>query len=149
MGTTDEVVPTKYRDLAEQMVDRLIKYVFTIVLAITVSYSVFGLGPLYMIVFEGARVTFLGTELPFTDIDTDTGYWMNMIQQAIFCCVAFVANVAVEIAVCLACNAIATVPNVFNVASQDLHTELRSNGMSLNAKFRIRNILIQVQDFNM
>lgn len=73
----------------------------------------------------------LGTELPFTDIDTDAGYWINMIQPSLLCGVAFVANMIIEISVCLANNAVKSAPKVFNHASEELSTELTSNGMTL------------------
>lgn len=72
-----------------------------------------------------------------------------MIQPSLLCGVAFVANMIIEISVCLANNAVKSAPKVFNHASEELSTELKSNGMTLNAKLRVRNILIQVQDFNM
>lgn len=72
----------------------------------------------------------LGTELPFTDIDTDAGYWINMIQPSLLCGVAFVANMIIEISV-FGEQRSEKCPNVFNHASEELSTELTSNGMNL------------------
>lgn len=141
--------PSKYHDLCEKMIKALIKDIIIVVLAIIISYWTFGAGTLYAIFFQGARVTFLSTELPFFDINTTSGYAINFIQQSSTTIVGIIANISIEICGCLAYNAIETVPDLFHLESEELAKELKLNGMSLSAKLRVRNILMQAQDLNM
>lgn len=145
----DTKMPSKYHTLCEVGIKALIKDIVIVGSSIILSYTVFGMGTLYAIIFKRARVTFLGTELPFVDFDTDIGYLINMLQQSFICGIAVMANMAIEISGCLAYNAIEMVPDVFHLESEGLDAELKSNGMSLNAKLRVRNILMQVRDLNM
>lgn len=144
----DDKKTSKYNTLCEKMVGALIKNVFATLTAITISYCTFGASPLYVIIFEGAHVTFLSTELPFVDINTNIGYAINMIEQFILTFGAVVSNTTIEIGACLVNNTVTAVPELFHFESDELETELRSNGMSLNAKLRVRNMLVLIQDFN-
>lgn len=144
----DSSVPSKYHDLCEKMLKVLIRNIIIIVAAILFSYFIFGVGTLYVIIFEGKRATFLGTELPFIDINTDLGYAINMIFQTLVTLVAIIGNLSIEITACFAYNAIETVPYLFHLESEQISDELKSSGMNLRVKLRIRNMLMQVQDLN-
>lgn len=145
----DSNVPSKYNDLCERMLRVLIRNIIIIVVTILSSYIIFGAGTIYVIIFEGKRATFLGTELPFIDIDTDMGYAINMSFQSLMIIVAIIGNLSIEITACFAYNAIETVPYLFHLESEQIADELKSNAMSLRAKLRVRNILMQIQDLNM
>lgn len=113
------------------------------------SYLTFGAGTFYAIIFQGKRVTLFGTILPFTDIATNSGYAINMMQQCFLGGVGIITNLGLEIGGCLAYNAIEAVPYAFQIESDELTNELRSNGMTSRTALRVRNILMQVQDLNM
>lgn len=144
----DDKEPTKYNALCERMIKALIRSVVITMAAIAVSYSTFGASSLYFIIFEGARVTFLGTELPFFDINSDFGYMMNMFEQSVLTFGAIMSNTTIEIGACITNNAVEAVPEIIHLESEELTDDLMSNGMTSSATLRVRNMLVIVQDFN-
>lgn len=145
----DSNEPSKYHTLCEKMINELIKDITIVASAILISYSTFGAGTFYAMIFQHKRVTLFGTILPFTDINTDSGFAINMIQQSILGGTGIIGNLGLEIGGCLAYNAIEAVPYVFQIEADELRNELISNGMTYGTTLRVRNILMQVQDLNM
>lgn len=140
--------PSKYYNFCENMIKALIRNVIFTMSAVFISYFTFGAGSLYVIIFKGERVTFLGTELPFFDINTNFGYAINMFEQFVLTVGAVTANTTIEIGSCIVNNSIEAIPGIIRLQSEDLEDDLKSNGMSLSAKHRLRNVLMQLQDFN-
>lgn len=145
---TNDAKPSKYNTLCEEMLVKLIRNTVTVVIAILVSYALVGGGALYAIVFHGARITFLGTEIPFVDGQTNFGFMINLIEQSFLTGISLLSNLTIEIGVCLVNNAFSAIPELIRLESDELNTELNLNGMSFNAKMRVRNIFMKVQDFN-
>lgn len=139
---------SKYHDLYEQLIKKLIRDIIIVVGVILFSYSMFSAGSVYVIIFEGKTMNFLGTELPFIDFNTKAGYIINMLQQFFMTAVGITANLGLEIAACLTYNFVEIVPRIFRLESEDLADDLKSNGMSLSAKLRVKKMIIQMQDIN-
>lgn len=139
-------VPSKYHDLFEHMIRKLIKDIIVVVSALIFSYSMFSAGSLFVIIFEGKAMNFLGTELPFIDFNTKTGYLINTIQQFFMTAVGITANLGLEITACVSYNSIEIVPYFFRLESEDIAYDLKSNGMNLRTKLRVRRMLMQMQD---
>lgn len=111
------------------------------------AYAIVGAGALYAIVFHGTRITFVGTELPFVDGQTNVGFVINLMEQSLLTNVSLISNITIEIGVCLVNNAFSTIPELINLESEDLIAEMDLNGMSFDAHMRLRNIFVKVQDF--
>lgn len=145
---TDDTNPSEYNTLCEQLIKQLTKTVIIIVAAIVLSYCIMGFWPLYNMIFEEDRVTFLNTEIPFLDINTDFGYSINLLIQSIIIAVTLLASISIEIGACLTYNAVTAVPAIIHFEIQELQSDLNLNGKSCSAKFRMKRILMKLQDFH-
>lgn len=144
----DDKEPTKYNAMCEKMIYNLIQDVIFIVNAILFSYATFLSGTLYAFFYKKTSVTLLGTELPFLDNDSLVVYGINMVIQLIVAGVGILATVGIEVGACMAYNTVETIPELIQLESAELLEELQSNGMSLVAKMRVRNVFMQLQDLD-
>lgn len=144
----DDNKPSNYNTLCEKMIVKLIGNTTIIMVSILIAYSIIGCNALYVFIFDGTRLTFVGTEIPFVDINTDTGFLINIVEQFFLTSVSLTANITIEIGVCLVHNAFEMIPSLMQFDSDELKNELQLNGMSSNAKMRLRNIFMKVQDYN-
>lgn len=139
---------SEYHTLCQEMIVKLVQNTIIIIILILVSYAMVGCHALYVIIIDGKRITFMGTEIPFVDSDTTTGFIINIIVQLFLTWVVIISNITIEIGVCLVHNAFEMIPRLIRFDSDELNIELDLNGMSFDARMRLRNILIKVQDFN-
>lgn len=144
----DDKEPSKYNEHCEEMVAALVKSIIIIVPAIIISYTAIGVGVFYALVFEGKRLSPLGIEVPFVDINTDGGYMVTLVLQSFVSVVAFLGTIGIEVGACLAYNTESFYPGLIHMESDELENELKSNGMSLRAEKRIRNIFMLLLDFD-
>lgn len=122
----------------------------TIVLSMTlISYGLMGIVTLYMIAIKRQRVTFVGTEIPFTNIQSDIGFVMNLIEQLFLALISLIFFMSVEIGTCLVQNSLGLIPEIIRLDIQKLNKDLRRNGMNMHAKSRLIDIFIKIQDYNM
>lgn len=90
----------------------------------------FGIYSTYLIFFKGVRITFLSSELPFVDNDSDFGFWLNILMQSFLAILGLVACFTIEIGVSLILNTIIAIPHLMHVDLDALETELKLNGQS-------------------
>lgn len=143
----DDATPSKYHSLCEAMIVKLVRNTVIITVLLLTSYAVVGCGALYTIIFGESRITFVGTEIPFVDGNTDIGFLINMMEQSFLTIVSLTGNIAIEIGVSLVHNAFEMIPEIIHYDFEEFNIELNLNGMSLNAKMRLRNIFMKVQDY--
>lgn len=121
-----------------------------IVLSMTlISYGLMGIVTLYIIAIKRQRVTFVGTEIPFTNIQSDIGFVMNLIEQLFLALISLIFYMSVEIGTCLVQNSLEMIPEIIRLDIQKLNKDLRRNGMNMHAKSRLIDIFIKIQDYNM
>lgn len=144
----DDAAPSKYNTLCEKMIAKLIRNIIMILAGLLGSYTLIGCGAFYAMVLFGERITFLGTELPFVDGNTVNGFLINMLEQILLICSSIVGNITIEVGECCVHNAFEAIPEIIHLECIELNSELCSNGVSLVAKMRLRNISMKVQDFN-
>lgn len=144
----DDKEPSKYNALCDRMVDNLVKHVIIVLNLLFLSYFTIGMSSLYLIVFKHKHATILGTEIPYFESNTNLGFAVNIFEQFLLACLSVMANFTIEIGDCLINNTISTIPEIIHLESDDLETELKSNGMTSNATLQVRNILMRIQDFD-
>lgn len=138
----------EYNSLCEKMISELVRRTSIVVFLILLSYALIGGGTFYAIVFDGAWITFVATEIPFVDSQSNTGYAINLIEQFLIISVSLISTLLLEMAVCLVSNAFLAIPEIIHFESNELAIELNSKGMNLNVQMRLRNIFMKIQDFN-
>lgn len=87
----------------------LITNIWIVMLLKIVSYSIVGIQCLIMLIIYDHRINIIGTILPFIDITTNKGYYLNFAVQMI--CFAYVTcgNYSSECAACIFNNTITTI----------------------------------------
>lgn len=134
---------SKYNLICGKLIKILVRDICIIVIVIIISYLLLAGNVFYAIFFENVRITFLSTELPFIDFDSNVGYTINIIQQLFFCIVALIGFIAVEIQTCFLSNVSKAVPELIHLQLQELNSEFK-----INAKIKLRNTLMQIRDYN-
>lgn len=134
------------RGVQIKMIDRLIRNIVIVSLMIVLAIGMFGMNTAYLIIFKGARITFLGTELPFVDIDSEVGFWLNIFIQTMTAAVGMSGCLSIEIGAALICNAILAIPHLIHVDLKVLESVIHFKGFNLMAKARLRNVFMKIQD---
>lgn len=131
----------------EKMINRLVQNTVIVVCLIVLAFGMIGAIETYLIIFDGARVTLLGTELPFFDENSNIGFWLNISIQTVIAAVGMCGCLAIEIGAALIFNAILAIPHLIHVDLGELESELNSNGITWLAKARLRNVFMKIQDY--
>lgn len=137
----------KLRLVRAQMINRLIRHIVIVILMILSAFGMVVSIVFYLILFDGAKVTLLGTELPFLDKDSEFGFWINLSVQCLTGGVAVIACLAIEIGAALIVNALLAIPHLIHVDLEELESELNLDGFTLTAKARLRNVFRKIQDY--
>lgn len=118
-----------------------------VIFMLLLGFGMFVANVFYLIIFEGARVTIMGTELPFVDKDSDIGFWINILFQVLIGIVGVIACILVEIGAALVVKTVEAIPHLIRVDLEELATDLALNGSTLAAKARLRNVFMKIQDY--
>lgn len=143
----DDEQPPSYVTLCDQFITKLLKDITITIVLLIVSYCLMAIWPLYCIIVRNERVTILNTELPFVDIDSDMGFTINLCWQAFAGYFSFISNVCIEYGNGIAHNNIHSTPKVLHFQLEEFKKEIIMNGVSLNAKLRLRNVFMLLRDF--
>lgn len=138
---------SKYNAVREKLIEKFAREMVVILTLIFIALLMCGLPALYMLVFKRARITLLGIELPFFEKDSDIGFVLNLTMQAVIAVFGIVGMIAIEFGQNLIHHVVYSIPHLMHVDTEELGTELRTNGMSLAARAQLRNIFMKVQDF--
>lgn len=144
----DDKGTSQYHTICEKHVIKLFILTAIILVMISLSYGAAALSALYAIVYVDRRYTFLGTDIPYLDSSDPSDYAIVITIQFIISLISLLSNITIEIGVVLVHNAFELMPVLIRLRSDELSSELNTNGQSLNALFRFRNICLQIQDFN-
>lgn len=137
-----------YNALRAKHIDSLLKHMLIVLPLMTISHVIVIGAPIHALLFEHTRTTPVGLHLPILEKDSDLEFTLNMTLQAILTFYALVGSVAIEIASCMINNTIKLVPHLFRFSLHEFRHELKTSGMSIIAIAQLRNIFIQIQDYN-
>lgn len=147
---TDDKSNGKYHRVVDQSAVQLLKETIKTLSLVSGSLAIFCFFPLYSIIFKNDLQFPLPVILPFTTLDTYNGLFVNVLNQFFICLLGFTGNCGIEIIACILKNTIwaSAVPirYEFDELTNELH-ELES-AECVEIKFRLRNILVQIQDFD-
>lgn len=115
---------------------------------LAVGVSIFMLYPVYSFLI-GERIQVLPVLLPFTNQNTDTGYYVNIAYQVFSCCMGLSGILANDVF-------LMELVSIYNLANGVLEfschrmSELTNDKKqsSIYRKMHFRNILMQTQDMN-
>lgn len=144
----DEKDATKYRNVCEKHIKILVITVSVIVSLMILSHAMLIIGPLFAYFSQGIRITPIATNLPYFEKDSDTEFVINLTLQAAMALIALGGSLSIEVVQCLIINTITIIPDLINLNLKEIADELFTKGMCSDTISRLRNVLIQIQDFD-
>lgn len=139
---------TDYNALRTRHIDELLKHMLIVLPLMIISHVIVIVAPIHELLFQHIRTTPIGLHLPILEKDSDLEFTLNMILQMIMTFYALFGSVAIEIASCMINNTIKLVPHLIRFNLREFRGELKTNGMGITAIARLRNIFVQIQDYN-
>lgn len=136
--------------ICEESIEKMRKSYIILVIVIFISIGSVIIGPMEAYIHRGIKVTPFGTKTPFFEEDSDVGFTFDLIYQSCLMPFGIISTICIELCQCLTYNTIELCADVVN-----LHTESITNDFDNGNKFdsslraRFRNVLIQIQDFDM
>lgn len=144
----DNKHPTAYNNVCERYIKILLRNVSVIVALMILSHAMLIFGPLYAYYFQSIRLTPIATNLPYFEKDSDIEFGINLSIQAVMALLALAGSMSIEVVACLILNVVTIIPDLIQVNLIELADDVFTNGLNLNTIARLRNVLIQIQDFD-
>lgn len=132
-----------------RMADQLIKDSIRTGTMVTLSMMLFVAVPMFLVIFLRQQHMIMPIILPFTDPESDDGFYLNFMHHIFFGTLGPCAIVGIEMCTCVNINAAMTAAAVIRTDLEDLELALHTN-----AKFtperaqQFRNIIIEITDFH-
>lgn len=131
------------------MVNQLIIDCIRIASLVAISLLLTFAYPMFLIIFFGQKQILVPVILPFVDLDTSEGYYLNIAHQVLFGIFGPCAILGIELTTCVNKNATMVAVDVIRSELEELENNLRkSSQFNAQRAQEFRNILIQVQDFH-
>lgn len=142
--------PPKYAAVCDESVNRMYKNAIEDISIIVIGSSMaIGAIPLYTQLVLHERMLYYPHFLPFTNLETTTGYWVNLMHQLMMAPFAYATVFGAELILQMIKN---TTWAQAVVVSHDLSelNELLNEGPidEFQLKSRLRNILAKISDYN-
>lgn len=116
------------------------------VLALCLASVAYAIYPFYLYLAEGSHPMPIPIILPFTDPETNTGYYLSLANQGFIMCLGIIGNFAIEIATTLTTNGMWAASDIINYRLNELGIGATRGEAESVRKAKLRNILIQIQD---
>lgn len=131
------------------MADQLIKDSIRTVTMVTLSMMMFVAVPMFLIIFLRQQHMIMPIILPFTDPESDDGFYLNFIHQIGFGLLGPCAIVGIEMCTCVNINAAMTAAAIIRTDLEDLELALHTNStFTAHRAQEFRNIIVEIQDFH-
>lgn len=131
------------------MANQLIKDSIKTVTMHTLSMMMFSAVPIFLIIFLHQEQMIIPIILPFTDPESEYGFYLNFIHQIFFGLFCPCAIVGIEICTCVYINAAMTAAAIIRTDLGDLEFALHTNStFTVQRTQEFRNIIGQIQDFH-
>lgn len=144
----DSKESSEYNRICERNVMKLVKNIVAVSFTVIFSHLLILVGPIYAYIFNGVRITPMATHLPYFEKDSDTEFMVNLALQCVVALYSITGNVTVEIITCLINDTVSSVPELIRLNLDEMTDEVQKKYSQLSVSIRLRNVLIQVQDFD-
>lgn len=105
--------------------------------------------PLYKYIFENAHPMTIPIIIPFTDPDTNFGYYINVSNQLFISFLGIIINIGIEFVSSMLVNNIWVGVSSIKYALHEFSDFIRREPHKIrDIKYRLRNILIQIRDLD-
>lgn len=145
---TDDNTSVQRNILTTKHIDHLLRSFSIICTTLLMSYQTIIFAPVYAYVHDDLRINALGTHLPFFELNSDADFNANMMIDAIIGLYTMLGSYAMELMAALVNNTISMMPDLINLSLAGFFDEFKTNGIQLKSIAQLRNVFLQIQDFN-
>lgn len=137
-----------YKILCVKHIHKLCKNMCTVLTLMLMAHAIITVGPIYSFFFQHILITPMATNLPFFEKDSELEFVVNILIQAIMSIYLIAGTIVIEIGTCFINNVITATPDVIRFHLMEFEHEFKNYGMCIKSIARLRNVFIQVQDFD-
>lgn len=130
----------------DERADELIRKSTIICLALSIGALTYSIYPFYLFVMKGEHPNLIPIVLPYTDPDTNWGYYINLANQAIIAAAGITGNFAIEIGVLALTNNLWAASDVINYDLNEIVLGFKRGETKEVRSAKLRNIFVQIQD---
>lgn len=136
--------------LCEENIENMRKSYIVLVIVIFISIGSVSVGPIDAYFREGVMETPFGTKLPFFEENSANGFYFDICYQSMIMPFGIVSTICIELCQCMTYNTVQLSADVIELSADELTTELEfKKKFSVKSIAHFRNILMQIQDFDM
>lgn len=137
-----------YNQIRIKYIEKLWTNLIIVYSMIILSYNGIVFGSIYAYFHDGIRLTPLGIHLPYFERDSNCEFIFSMTLQGIIAVLALVGTYICELVICKVNSTFSMIPDLIRFNLTEFFDEFTINGMNLKSTVRIRNVFLQIQDFN-
>lgn len=135
--------------LLDLRANKLILGAIGVLLVISSAGLIFVTFPLCSFFFHGEMSMIVPLILPYTNPESNDGYLINLFHQVILAYFGLTANFGIEIISCLLIGNLRAGVDTVNDSVNKLNESLKEKEkLTLEHSYRLRNILVQIQDLD-
>lgn len=136
--------------LCQESIEKMRKSYIILVVVIFISIGSVITGPMEAYIHRGIKVTPFGTKTPFFEEDSDVGFTFDLIFQSCMMPFGIISTICIELCQCLTYNTIELCADIVNLNADSISKDLETDKkFDIKLRTHFRNVLMQIQDFDM
>lgn len=138
----------KLAKILDKRANQLIRDAALVCLALLVASITFAIYPFYLFITEGAYPMPIPVILPFTNLENNTGYALILANQVFIVFAGLTGNFCIEIWFSIIVNNLWAATDVIQYSLDEIAIGVERNETLTIRKFKLRNVLVQIQDLD-
>ena len=139
---------TRFSKVCDEGAQKMLKAYAIMTCIICTSMSLVTLGPMLLFFRTGEWITPLGIQFPYAD-QSDIAFYMDLVIQMGVGVLGIMITVSIEMSQVIINNAVIMGSDVTTLNANELGEQISlDNAMSLGTRAKIRNLMVQLQDFD-
>lgn len=139
-----------FTELCEESIEKMRRSYIILVIVIFISIGSVITGPMEAYLHRGIKVLPFGTKTPFFEENSDVGFTVDLVYQSCMMPFGIISTICIELCQCLTYNTIELCADIINLNTESISNDLESGKrFDIECKAHLRNVLIQIQDFDM
>lgn len=135
--------------VCNEMAIQLIRSSIKIKMLILFSIFLTCCAPLYKIFFTDENDMIIPVLLPFVNIETQNGFYINLANQLVTCGYGVIIIPGTELITCVLKNAVSVTAAVIRNSTLEFSNEMQKNNtFSTQHTYNFRNIILKILDFD-
>lgn len=135
--------------ILDERADELLKNAMFICLVLSIGSLTYSIYPLYLFVMKGEHLNLIPIILPFTDPETNRGYYINLANQVIIAATGIIGNYAIEIGFTVMTNNLWAASDVIKYDLNEIVLGIKRGETKEVRSAKLRNVFVQIQDVDM